>query len=462
LRPDRLDAVQFALTAVLLIGAIVLGGGQGDRGDFFVQGLALLLLGVVAAKWQSNGNALPPSLGQYASWAILLPLALPLLQLLPMPAELWQSNAMRRELATQLSVAGVPMSSYVSLKPLAAERALWSLLPAVAMYLSVLRLSAARQRQLLALFLAIAAFSVLLGMAQLAGGSDSALRFHHPTNPTEAVGFFANRNHYAILLVMAMPLAICGTAWAITERLAGRSMPATLILGGAGLTVLLILGVALARSRAGLLLGMAAVLLSAPVILSLRRSRGLRRTVSLVLAAGLVLSVQFALFGILERLEKDPFDDVRWAYARTTAQAAEWYAPMGSGLGTFRQVFQPFEAASAAGSQSHFANHAHNDYVELWLEGGWPFAFLLAVAFTGLVSLTLRVWRKREDAASLRGAMSRATWAAVVLALAHSLGDYPLRTTAGMTVFSMMAGMALAYSGRSKHNCRLAAAPLGS
>lgn len=434
---------QFLLTALLLTGAITLGGGQGDRGDLLVQALALILLGLLAYQWQGNANVATP-----APWLFglaLLPLTLPLLQLLPIPAALWDSNELRREIASQLGVAGVGINPRIGFNPLASERALWSLLPAVAMYCSVLWLPPARQRQLLAWFLVLAALSVILGFAQLAGGPESALRFHSPTNLDEAVGFFANRNHFATLLFMALPLTVCGTAWALSERFAGRNLSPLWIIGGAGLAFLLILGIALSRSRAGLVLGMAGILLCVPIIVSLRQRRGLRRAFAFIVVGGVMLSVQFALFGILNRLEHDPLEDIRWDFTRITLQAAQHYPPVGSGLGTFRQAFPPFEATDHIGLGSVIVNHAHNDYAELYMEGGWPFAFLLVLALSGFTWLTVNVWRRRRTATDITTLLSRTAWVALLLALLHSLGDYPLRTTAVMTVFAMMMAVVLSY-----------------
>ncbi len=42
--------------------------------------------------------------------------------------------------------------------------------------------------------------SALLGLLQLANGPGSSLYFYEETNRTEAVGFFANRNHFAAMI----------------------------------------------------------------------------------------------------------------------------------------------------------------------------------------------------------------------------------------------------------------------
>ena len=50
------------------------------------------------------------------------------------------------------------------------------------------------------LILGLGAVSLLLGFLQMTQGPASDLRFYEVTNPSEAVGFFANRNHFAALL----------------------------------------------------------------------------------------------------------------------------------------------------------------------------------------------------------------------------------------------------------------------
>ena len=51
-----------------------------------------------------------------------------------------------------------------------------------------------------------------LGILQVAQGPTSALRFYQFTNPNEAVGFFANRNHFAALVNV---LILLTAAWAV-------------------------------------------------------------------------------------------------------------------------------------------------------------------------------------------------------------------------------------------------------
>lgn len=425
--------LQFPFAAMLLVACLLLGGGQGGLGDTACQLLALTLMAASLWRHASDPAARLPGV----AWLAAVPLALPLFQLLPMPEALWLAAPARVQIAAELGAAGLEPATRASLVPLATERALLWLLPAVALFLSVLQFDLVQRRRLLQLLLALAVLAVVLGIAQLAGGPDSALRLYTITNPSEAVGFFANRNHYAGLLAMALPLVLIGGAASLDQHAGDGTQPLRL-LAGIGLAALLILGIALARSRAGLFLGMLAIVLSVPAVLALRRQRGTRRILVLAVTVGLVLSVQFALFGILQRFEADPLEDGRFRYVAVATQVAAQQAPWGTGLGGFRAAF---EAADLAAADTAYVNHAHNDYAELWLEGGLPAAVLalplaLAFGFAGW-----RAWRRRDEEARgrLAQALQRASWIMLLLVLLHAIVDYPLRTSAHLAVFGLLA-----------------------
>jgi O-antigen ligase len=441
------------LCIALLVIAVLGGGGQGELGDVCAQLLSVLLLARLA--WLAFNHRLTwRSESWWVRWLPVLALALPILQLLPIPTGWWSAAPARAELSAQMAYAGVVPAHVISLNPGATERALWWLLPPVGLFLATLGLSRTGHRLLLAAVLVLALLSVLLGMAQIASGPESALRFYANTNTGEAVGFFANRNHLASLLVMALPLTLVATAWALTERLDGHRVSPLWILCGSGLVILLILGIALTRSRAGLLLGMLGVLASLPIAMSKHQQRGVKRILALVVGIAVMLSVQLSLLGILQRLQSDPLDDVRWQFAQVTREAATAYAPLGSGLGTFRQAYQPFEAKHEPGRL--IVNHAHNDYLELWLEGGIPALVLLVLGGLAWLWRGMQLWWSRNeeplDSAKMSRLLPQAAWISATLALIHSAMDYPLRTTADLSVFAILAGVAFCEPSRNNHS----------
>ena len=126
-------------------------------------------------------------------------------------------------------------------------------------------------------------------------------------------------------------------------------------------------------------------------------------------------------------------------YAPLALDVAKAYSPWGAGLGSFLLAFQPFEGDKVAAA---IVNHAHNDYIELWLDGGWAAVLLASPVLLAFALAGLRVWRRSSEPSPWR-LLGRAAWIALLLALLHSLVDYPLRTTANLAVFGLLAAMAM-------------------
>ena len=59
---------------------------------------------------------------------------------------------------------------------------------------------------------------------------------------------------------------------------------------------------------------------------------------------------------------------IRWPVAVVTSQAALANMPAGSGFGTFVPVYEMHAPRTML--RSYYVNHAHNDWLELWLTGG--------------------------------------------------------------------------------------------
>lgn len=411
----------------LLALCLFLGGGQGGLGDVTCQVLALVLIGFSSVRHVMDPAARLPSVALVA--AIIT--AVPLFQLLPVPESIWAAAPGREAILTSLRGFGIEPADRVSLTPLATERGLYWLLPAIALFLSSLQYGSNCRRFLVVTIISIAAVSVLLGLAQLAGGEASPLRFYKVTNLREAVGFFANRNHLASLLVVALPFAIVqaiSVMEARTPSRRGSSRAVGMVLMG-GIVALLILGIALARSRAGMALGMVAVGVTAILVAHKSPGIGARRWLFAVLAIGVAISIQFAFFGVLERLRKDPLDDGRLQYLSVVAVAASEYRPIGTGIGGFRRAYEAADPAPGA----NFVNHAHNDWAELWMETAWA-------GVAGLIAAILVVVGSRTPGRE-RGALETAAVLGVVLLMLHSFVDYPLRTTALLAVFGVLAAL---------------------
>ncbi len=428
----RMARSQFFLACLVLCAAVVFGGGQGTLGDSGVQMLAVGLIAMALWRHQRDAGAQLPAW----AWLGVIPLLLPLLQMLPLPDALWAWPAERTRIAAEWSAAGVEPATRLGLVPMGAERALAWMLPAVAMFLAGLQFSARQRATLAVVFVALACVAAILGLAQLAGGNDSPLRFYQITNTGSAVGFFANRNHHASFMAMALPFVLAGTAWWMNERRDADASQVLWLVAGIGLAALLIAGIVIANSRAGLLLGMLGLALAVPTVYSLRRRAGTRRVLAVTVAIGLALGLQFGLLGVLQNLQRDPLQDDRFRTTSLTLEAASAHAPLGSGQGSFRQVFETYEGKV---TNPEYVNHAHNDAAELWLEGGW-LALVLGVTLVGAFAWAgWSAWRPGGSGNRGGKALRQVAWTALFLVLLHSLVDYPLRTTAHLALFGLLA-----------------------
>jgi O-antigen ligase len=426
------DRLNFILTALLLVACLMLGGGGGWFGDTLAQLLSLPIL-VLAGFRKSR---LPREPWLYALLAGIALLAI--LQLVPLPPGVWQSLPGRHALANEMVQAGVATDTWhsLTLSSIATERALLWMLPGIAMLLSTLAMSAHQRGWLVLVLLGFAIASLLLGLAQLAGGPDSGLRMYRPTSVLDAVGFFSNRDHFASFIAMAIPLAVGWLALAMQPAVRGQRMNPGWIVFLCLTIIALLLALLLSHSRAGLLLAVLALAASVALLLRSGLSRRMVLMLSAVGLVGVLLVAQLGLNGVLDRMDKNLANDPRWTIHANTLDAARHFWPFGSGLGTFVAAYQT--SAPERNLQSHFVNHANSDYYELWLEGGWPALLLIGGFLTWYLSRTMRIWLRSAALPPTPAlTMARAASISLALVLLHSTMDYPLRKSAIIAVFGL-------------------------
>lgn len=426
--------------------ALALGGGtrQGLWSDALIQLCCLPLLALAVSKlWL---NPLPA----HTKWTLALIggiSLLPLLQLVPLPPLVWTSLPGRAPFAAAYRAAGMTLPwAPLSLDPGATWLSFLSVLPAISVFLALLFLDLKARRILSLVILGFAFGSVLLGLAQLAGGPTSPLRFYDPTNLGDAVGFFANRNHYAALLTAVIPIAAAWSVGLARERNSKRGLGLAALLLVA--YVVLLLGLGMAHSRAGLILAFVAGLASTALAWGSKAiGAGHAGRMKLLLfficanLCGLVLAFQFGFVGFANRLENESIlQDLRKPIAEVTAHAIEANLPMGVGFGVFEPVYQMFEPPAV--TLPAYVNHAHDDWLELVLDGGLPALALILAFLLWYVWASVRIWREPPRTGSaIDRALARAGSIVVGLLLLHSTVDYPLRTTSLMVVFAFAAAL---------------------
>lgn len=436
----------FYFCAFGLVSSLLLGGGT--RGSFLSDALLQLvsLPVLLVALWRIIDAPLSHATHRTLALAAAV-LAVPLAQLLPLPPALWTRLPGRETMAAAFELIGRDLPwARLSMSPSATWVSALSLLPPLALFLGVLQLNHRERRWLSLVMLAVGLASVFLALMQVAQGAESPLRFFEYTNPTESVGFFANRNHFAALLYTLMLFAAAWAADGATTVGAGQdqkkinSASIVVMLAGFCVFVALLAAQAMARSRGGLALTMVALL--GALALAQRNlwgTKGVSFRGSLIAAIVLVFvfSTQFALYRIMERFEGDPLADGRIAFTRNTTEAAMTTMPFGAGLGAFVPVYAMFEKPRDL-MIGVYANHAHNDFLELWLETGVVGPILLGVFAFWLIRRSAEVWRRSQsDGPGIDLSLTRAATLIIALLLAHSVVDYPLRTGAMMAVFAV-------------------------
>ena len=385
------ETAVFAGALLLLLASAVFGGAsQTNALSLMAVELASLPLLFVAiylllAGAAPAGSAVP--LGLLGAIALV-----PVLQIVPLPFDVWRQLPERGVVVDALSAASLGQASQpFSLAPQQTWRALLALAPPAAMFLGGLMLSDGQRRLMAALWLVLAVASLGLGAAQMLSGPDSALYFYQVTNAGSPVGFFANRNHQAAFLLCLLPFAAMFAARFDGRFDSPRLFPA---LAAVLYVFIAIVGVAATRSRAGLVLAAVALAGSAAIVL---RGEAVRRhwRAAAALGAGVGLAIAgvlvLGLGAITQRFETG--GELRFEGWPIVVKAAQDYLPFGSGVGSFDTVYRSVEPLTQVSTV--YFNHAHNDYLELWLETGLAGAAIF-LAFAGWFGWrTALIWRRR-------------------------------------------------------------------
>jgi O-antigen ligase len=354
--------------------------------------LGLLLLAALAADKTYSSLVLNTNtedgklMPVWRKWTILIlllsPIWLGFVYLFPLSTEIWASLAGRGTYLAALQSMNVltPNNLQLSLTPDATWAALLSGVPVVALFCVALTATKKTIKSLLMVVLLAATVQVLLSVFQLAFGADSFFYFDIKVGGS-VVGSFANRNHLANFLVLALPICIYTffdqSKKKKTNRLSSDVhsrkqiiLPFILFLGFAYLLILLA-----TLSRGGLISGFIALGMSICIyLLALGgKTTSKQRFAYLTLACVLVVLAlsTSGLEGIQSRLGERLLTDadVRNTISSATLNAAWQFWPWGSGVGSFEAVFPRFQPAINLGSLA-YVEYAHNDYAQILMELG--------------------------------------------------------------------------------------------
>lgn len=421
-------SLSFTLLCCMLVVLWLAGGAsRGDQAGQVVVRTATWLLVIVALLFSARRREIGV---RPVAIFIGVALALPLLQLVPLPL-LWQAPP--RHLA-DMAVPGmqVPLWRTVAMVPGATLNAAMSLIVPAA---TLLFLAGCREREvriwLPAALLAAVGAAMLYGFLQLSGaGIDNPLI---NDSVGDASGIFANRNHFALFLAIGCALV---PAWVFGGgRRIGWRGPV-----GLSIVLLLLMMILAIGSRAGLLLG--AIALVAALAFTWQGMGSDLKTLPrwvfpMIVVATIAIVASFVIITVMaDRAESitrifnvEVGRDMRSRSLPTVIDMRDRYFPWGSGLGGFDRIFIMHEPTELL--KPTYFNHAHNDFIEILVEAGISGILLISAVIMWWVWFSYLAWRHATERGNI---LPRLGSVIILLVMIASIFDYPARTPMMMAI----------------------------
>jgi O-antigen ligase len=287
------------------------------------------------------------------------------------------------------------------------------------------------------------AFQALYGVLVLASGHARIWNVPKVHYLDCATGTFVNRNHFAGFLACALAMGFAlvldaRSASARPERARDRILDlfgprGSRTLLAALLVAIVLMGLLLSFSRAGIALGIFGLVLTAAAA----RRGGLRARLAATLGIVALATVPLAQVGSerlaarYARASEDLVDSggraTVWSDSLRMARA---FPVFGAGFGAFSAAYPRFRSPEVRLRY----DHAHSDAVQALAEGG-------AIAAILLLALLLPLGRRLVEAASGRaGVLAVGAAAALLALLLHSLVDFNLHIPANAALAAVLAG----------------------
>jgi O-antigen ligase len=414
--------------------------------------LCLLALGVLALFYwlRASVSNLAPPLDRNLRWLVMLLFAFVLFQVVPLPSFVLRViSPARADLLDGIAqaVPGITLAP-LSVAPSETFGHFLRLAGYVLVFLLVREIAwriPDRPWMLGFPIIFIASLEAGIGLLQQGLGEPGTI----------ARGTFINRNHFAGLLGMALPLAVAYPV-AVMRRVrarghspAGPAVKACLVMG---LATALFLAVLYSLSRMGLVATLGSFLVMGILALSSRLST----RVKLPLAGVIALSVIFAFvflapdqlivrFAEISSPEKIMASD-RLLLWHETLDLVAAYPLFGCGLGSFTSAFMKYKVSEPLVTDGY----VHNDYLQIAAELGLVgFAIAAVLVLTILAKAVRATWEHSDH--NSRG-MGLACTGGIVAILIHSLVDFNLYIPSNALVLAWIFGISagLTFSRRKR------------
>ncbi len=416
-----------SVLAVVLLGisfawAVFTGSGVWSR-EWSLALVGIALAGIaqmLAARREKAGVPGAVEFGLLVSF-----LGLAWIQLLPLPASLVSFlSPVRGELSGAVEwVVGPQRWITLSAMPGSTLEVAASVTGYVVVFAVIRDIAWRWQEKAWAVFwplLAVAGLQAALGMAQFYMGA-GATAF--------ARGSYENRNHFAGLLELVLPIAIMYALAQIhrkRNRFEAPAGPAVKCSALLALATLLLVAIIHSLSRMGFLAALGGMFTAGSLALG-RGLGGAKRWIP-VSAVGLAvvlafiflpidpLIARFAHFAATEEISSDTRAQI-W---RETLWMIRDFPAFGCGLGSYEWCFQRYKAVAPMNT----VDYAHNDYLQVMAEMGIP-GFAIGLAFVALILARAMGAAEGEGSVDERYLALGCTGSLMALVL-HSLVDFNL------------------------------------
>ena len=424
------------LIAGFLVLAFILGGGGSPNPstELFLE----LVFAVMAVAWVwlsgNKGGESDALRDRLALALVIIPLIIPVVQLIPLPPSVWTSLPGRANESDALSLIAEKGSwRPISLSPSRSLASLIAIVPAVFCFYAVARLDYKERRLILFTIVVMTIVSAWLGAIQL---TDRGRGFNFYPQHTVGwiTGFQANRNAAAdVFLIGNLSLAALTMPYLFGDQ---KDLPLGLtrrafgiFIGGVAL--FLLAATAMTGSRAGVALILVALGGAAVIYRVSRGGAGTRarsRVTVLLLIGLLFIGGAGSFVALTQNAElsrlTERFSDL--GDSRDEVWQDSWFAlkeywPAGFGIGGFEPAMFPAERLEYLNDR--VPNRAHNDFLEIGIEAGMLGYAMVVAAVIAAIALALRAWREPR----VRGQIVFGLSVLVLIAL-HSVVDYPLRS----------------------------------
>jgi len=309
----------------------------------------------------------------------------------------------------------------------------------------------------LILLIVLAGLAVaVIGIVQKGVNARAIYGFLKPLENNTFTGPYVNYNHFAGYLELAIPLGISLIAFSLHTNLRLPANSGLLWLCG-GAVVIMASALIMSTSRGGIFSFCLVTLGQLLMITALFRQRRIKgRFVAfgliflLILGVGAHMTDWSQTMPRFHRLfQQDPTENIRWKLFKDILHMGDELPFSGSGLGTFAKGYPFFKTISRQG----IFKHAHNDYLEILAETGWP-GILLFLGFTAWVlgrggGTLFRAlsWRNRDDPTLTgRALLITGCMGGVVSLLLHGMVDSNLHIPANALTWFVLCGLTVGLS----------------